>query len=45
METLLSYADPVAGIIGFIFLYSIPLGLILCAKTKRGRKFLGMEQS
>jgi hypothetical protein len=43
METLLSYADPVAGFIGFGIMFLIPLGLYLCVKTKKGRKFLGIE--
>jgi len=43
MEALLSLADPVAGIVGFGILFLVPVGLYICIKTKKGRKFLGIE--
>jgi len=43
METLLSYADPVAGIVGIGVLFMVPLMLFICMKTKKGRKFLELD--
>jgi len=44
METLSHYADPAAGILGFGFLYLFALFFFICIKTKKGRKFLGLEE-
>jgi hypothetical protein len=43
MNNLLDQMDPLAGILGLAFCFSFLLGIYVCIKTKKGRKFLGLE--
>jgi len=45
MDALLNFADPLVGIVGFGILFLVPAGLYICIKTKRGRRFLGLENN
>jgi len=43
MDAFFENFDPLYGYLGVGFCYLFALGLFICIKTKKGRKFLGIE--